>query len=292
MERIRPAGVIAAIAALAAFAHPAAAKPIPVGARYVALGSSFASGPGVTQSADTPPNRCTRSTDNYPRQVARKHKLNLVDVSCSGATTAHILGPWAELPPQIDAVTSDTKLVTITIGGNDVGYIGRLIGQSCEQERGNAKAAPAAQAFCKSFPAVSIFPMPDAARFARLEADLKAVATEVHKRAPDARIIFVQYLTVLPKTGGCAALPLSTEQAETTRAVGAGVADATARAATATGADLVASTILSKGHDVCAAKPWVFGFATPGGPPVLIPYHPNLDGMTALADAIDAVITR
>lgn len=49
--------------------------------------------------------------------------LNLVDVSCGGATTAHILGAWSELAPQIDAVTSDTKLVTVTIGGNDLNYV-------------------------------------------------------------------------------------------------------------------------------------------------------------------------
>ncbi|GGC13951.1 hypothetical protein GCM10011494_35940 [Novosphingobium endophyticum] len=36
-----------------------------------------------------------------------------------GATTAHILGPWNELPAQIDALTDDTALVTVTIGVAD-----------------------------------------------------------------------------------------------------------------------------------------------------------------------------
>ena len=39
---------------------------------------------------------------------------------------AHVLAPWNELPAQIDAVTPDTRLVTITIGGNDLNYIGNL----------------------------------------------------------------------------------------------------------------------------------------------------------------------
>ena len=91
-----------------------------VGAKYVALGSSYAAGPGIpTQSGGI----CTRSSHNYPSLVAAKLQLSLVDVSCSGATTANVLttslGPN---PPQIDAVTSDASLVTFTVGGNDIGY--------------------------------------------------------------------------------------------------------------------------------------------------------------------------
>ena len=91
-----------------------------VGAKYVALGSSYAAGPGIpTQSGGV----CTRSSHNYPNLVAAKLKLSLVDVSCSGATTANVLTTsQGTNPPQIDAVTSDTSLVTFTVGGNDIGY--------------------------------------------------------------------------------------------------------------------------------------------------------------------------
>jgi hypothetical protein len=55
-------------------------------------------------------------------------KLSLTDVSCGNATTDNILTtPQKDHPPQIDAVTPDTKLVTITIGGNDVGYVPLLM---------------------------------------------------------------------------------------------------------------------------------------------------------------------
>jgi hypothetical protein len=69
------------------------------------MGSSFAAGPGITTGADATPSRCSRSRDNYANQLARKRGLDLVDVSCSGATTAHVLGSWNELAPQIDSVT-------------------------------------------------------------------------------------------------------------------------------------------------------------------------------------------
>jgi lysophospholipase L1-like esterase len=90
------------------------------GAKYVALGSSYAAGPGIpTQSGGV----CTRSSHNYANLVAAKLKLSLVDVSCSGATTANVLTTSQDTnSPQIHAVTSDTSLVTFTVGGNDIGY--------------------------------------------------------------------------------------------------------------------------------------------------------------------------
>ena len=65
-----------------------------------------------------------RSARNYPHLVAERLGLELVDVTYSGATTAHVLAdsqPGA--PPQIEALDGSEDLVTITIGGNDVGYV-------------------------------------------------------------------------------------------------------------------------------------------------------------------------
>src|SRR3982751_238342 len=109
-------------AGLLALAGTAAAAPrIPQGATYVALGSSFAAGPGIAAQAADSPGRCGQSAENYARQVARALKLKLVDRSCGGATTADILGTGPlGLPPQIDGLTADTALVTVTVGGNDV----------------------------------------------------------------------------------------------------------------------------------------------------------------------------
>jgi hypothetical protein len=48
---------------------------------YVALGSSFAAGPGI---APVVQKAALRSGRNYPHQVAERLSLRLVDVTCTG----------------------------------------------------------------------------------------------------------------------------------------------------------------------------------------------------------------
>ncbi len=97
-------------------------------------------------AAENPTTRCGRSAQNYAHQIARRHNLQLVDVSCGGSTTAHLLGPWNELAPELDAVTADTMLVTMTTGGNDLGYLGSLGANSCANVAGKTGVAPASPA--------------------------------------------------------------------------------------------------------------------------------------------------
>ncbi|MFV0622875.1 SGNH/GDSL hydrolase family protein [Sphingomonas sp. ac-8] len=241
-----------------------------LGARYVAMGSSFAAGPGIPASADTPPNRCTRSTDNYAHQLARRRGLTLVDVSCSGATTAHLLGPWNALAPQLDALTPDTALVTVTIGGNDVNYIGGLFAAS----EGTRITAPAEAAW------------------ARLAQDFDRISAEVRRRALNARLIYVDYVTLLPDGAPCAQTPLSAEDAAASNAIARRLAAATAEAAKRAGAGLVRTSALSRGHDACAAEPWATAYLDRDGMRTPVAYHPNKAAMTAVADALDASLPR
>jgi lysophospholipase L1-like esterase len=93
------------------------------GARYVAMGSSFAAGPGIGPRAPGSPRAAGRSSANYAHLVAPRLALELADVTFSGATTQDILAATAAgRPAQIDALTPATKLVTLTGGGNDVGW--------------------------------------------------------------------------------------------------------------------------------------------------------------------------
>ena len=104
MGQVKPFWALLAFAG--ALAGPSAlAKPagLAEGARYVAMGSSFAAGPGVGPVTPGTPPRCGRGTLNYPNLLAQKLKLDLVDATCSGATTEHVLGPWKELP-RVDLV--------------------------------------------------------------------------------------------------------------------------------------------------------------------------------------------
>lgn len=271
---------------------------LPAGAHYVAMGSSFAAGPGVGNPAESPTDRCSRSAANYAQQLARKRDLHLTDVSCGGATTAHVLGAWNELPAQVDALRPNTALVTVTIGGNDVGYIGGLMAGSCEAAQEVSAAAP----ICRAMAARGAASDPEARSRAlsapseeawqKVEAGLDQIAQEVRLRSPRARLMFVDYLTVLPEDGLCPQTPLSPRAAATARVVASRLAETTAAAARRAGAELVRASELSESHNACASEPWMTGFLPSGGASQFVPYHPNLAGMTAVADAVDRQLGR
>ena len=268
-------GLALMIAGLAAASAGHAA--IAPGSHYVAMGSSYAAGPGITTPADNPPTRCARSQDNYAHQVARRLKLNLTDASCSGATTANLLGAWRELPAQVDAVTADTRLVTITIGGNDLNFVGNLDAASCRATGGTS---------CGTVKA------PVEADYAALDKALYALVAAIRQRAPAARIVFVEYPVVLPATGTCAATPMAADEADMIRATATRQLAITDAVATAEKTDVVDFAARSTGHDACAPDPWIAGYLDASGAHAKVPYHPNLESMTAQADDIVALVGR
>lgn len=93
---------------------------------YVAMGDSFSAAQGVPPFTDA--SGCNRSTQAYPFLLAQSaaHPLTLQSfIACSGATTQDVLygavsGP--NQPQQVTVLNSSTKVVTITIGGNDIGF--------------------------------------------------------------------------------------------------------------------------------------------------------------------------
>ena len=170
--------------------------PIPAGSQYVAMGSSFGAGPGLTPRAPGSPRRAGRSASNYAHLVARALALDLRDVTYSGATTDDILQPSARgQAAQLDAVTLATRLVTLTGGGNDVGYLPRLTLASLP---GPLPALPKVRARIAGFGD----PAATDERFAGLGRNLQAIARGVRDRAPACRVLFVDYLTILPPEGG------------------------------------------------------------------------------------------
>ena len=267
-------GGLCCMAIAAGLAMPAHAAP-PDG-RYVAMGSSYAAGPGISVPADQPPTRCARSRDNYAHQVARRLGLLLTDVSCSGATTDDVLGPWHELPAQIGAVTPATRLVTLTIGGNDLNYVGNLNAASC---RATSSLCPA-------------FQPPDEAHYVALERALHAIVGEIHTRAPQARIVFVEYPAVLPGDGTCAKTPMTGDEADMLRATAARLVAITDAVAGAEKVEVLRFSVHSTGHDACAADPWIAGYLDASGQRARVPYHPNLEGMTAVADDLVALLGK
>ncbi|MFD7341217.1 GDSL-type esterase/lipase family protein [Streptomyces violascens] len=112
---------------------------------YVALGDSYAAGAGVPgQSAGL----CLRSDHNYGHLVADSLGVSTyTDVTCSAAKVKAITSPQYDATikvngPQIDAVKTDTKLVTIGIGGNDLSTSDLGIGEVIATCIGGAAANP------------------------------------------------------------------------------------------------------------------------------------------------------
>lgn len=265
---------ILASALLGACAHTSS-ELLPSGAHYVNMGSSFAAGAGTGAQPSGSPARCYQSDANYARLLAAQLNLTLEDVSCGGATSSHILRAWNELPAQIDAVTSDTRLVTLTVGGNDLAYAGNLTAASCEQGETISVAT-------LTLPCPSPFPVADNA-YESLEQNLRDIGLQIKERAPNAHVVFIQYVTLVPETQ-CPQSRFTEAEAEALRAVAARLAEITARAAQASGASVLAMDEFSRGHTPCDADPWSVGLPRGFDGASGAPWHPNRRGMEVIAE--------
>jgi lysophospholipase L1-like esterase len=251
--------------------------------RYVALGSSMAAGPGISPRAQGAPRWSGRSARNYPHLVAQQMNLELVDVTFSGATTAHVLAdPQHGAPPQIAALDGSEALVTVTIGGNDVGYVPLLMAAALPRP---ARRLPLL--------GTRIAEMLDRDARDRALAEvfeaLCAVGKAVRERAPQARVFFVDYLTMLPPAA-VSAPPLSQADADLGRHVAATLERLTADAASATGCEVAGAAAASRQHHAWSAEPWTtmpakYIVPLPGRP---APLHPNSTGMRAVAEVVVA----
>ncbi len=162
----------------------------PAGTEYVAMGDSFAAGPGILPYVTGSPSNCGRSTRNYASLFAERSGLDLVDVSCGGAQTKHFTEVQGGNDPQFDALSADTDVVTFgTMGGNDIGLVG--LAMSC------------VTGTCT--PAAGTDPLQE--EFDQLASDLSTDLADAQTRAPNARILVVGYGTYLPPTGCAGAVP-------------------------------------------------------------------------------------
>lgn len=269
----------------AAFA-PASAAAADEPASYVALGDSYAAGPGIPTQYGTPPG-CGRSTSNYPAVAAAALAAGtFTDASCSGATTEHLSRPQETQagtnPPQLDALTADTDLVTLTIGGNDIGF-SEIVGQCAAR----SPAEPGGAACRDHYHSSGSDEL--AARIEAAAPDVQAGLQAVQERSPDADVLVVGYPTILPDSGpGCfPVVPYSPGDTEYLRETTKRLNDMLAAEAAIAGAEYVDTYTPTIGHDVCTAPgtKWVEGL-TPTSPAA--PLHPNALGMQAMAAAVVA----
>ena len=136
--RALTATVLAAVAMSVVLAPPAGAAPRTYN-EYVALGDSWTAdvvivGTAGTATAQYVPLDCAQSSFDYPKQVAAKLGVGrFFDASCGSATSEHFESPQTGLPlggtnpPQFSHLTKNTDLVTVGIGGNDIGLAAAVL---------------------------------------------------------------------------------------------------------------------------------------------------------------------
>lgn len=250
--------------------------------RYVAMGSSFAAGPFIGSRSPGSPRPAGRSAQNYAHLLARRLGLELVDVTYSGVTAAEILdGTLPGEPAQIEAVTEETELVTVTCGGNDVGYLPRLTLASAPWP---LSSLPGARERVAELGRTS------GEKLSTLDATLDLLTAEVAERAPRARLFLVDYLTILPPVAGTGAGRLSAEIADWGREVASRLAAETRAAAERAGCGYIAASQASVEHHAWSREPWTRGFRiSPRGG---APYHPNAAGMHAVAGLLADALSK
>lgn len=246
---------------------------------YVALGSSFAAGAGLGKLEKGSPLLCARSLDGYPQQLARMRGLSIVDMSCGGAVTKHLVrGGQFMQGPQVRVIDATTRLVTITAGGNDIGYVGDL--SMLAARNSDTVFGWLVRPFWKG---------PRVERdYAKLERELAETLDAIRRRAPGATVVVATYPTLLPATGTCARIGLTEAEADRMRAVGDRLAEVTRTTAARAGAVVVDMHVLGTAHDACSAEPWTNGWTEVNG----APFHPTRLGAKATAEAISQAIDR
>jgi lysophospholipase L1-like esterase len=255
---------------------------IPAGSRYVALGSSFAAGPGIAPRAPGSPLRAGRSGRNYPHLVADALGLDLHDVSYSGATAGDLLRPSRlDAAAQLDAITPETRLATITVGGNDVGYLARLTLASLPRP---LRSLPPARKGIARLGDPGVIDE----RFARLEETLVQVGRRLRERATACRVLYVDYLTILPADDDLRRGPPPQEIAAWGRTIAARLSTTMQAAATTTGCNYVPAAAASAEHHAWSAVPWTRRFYV--SLRRWAPYHPNAAGMAAVAELVLAAL--
>lgn len=246
------------------------------GAKYVSMGSSFAAGNGVEEQLGT----CGRSTNNYSSIVAAALNLDHTDVSCSGATTDHIRNTSQDgAPLQIEAVSPDTALVTVTIGGNDIRYTSSTFACS---------GTPASERCTANLDQAAINNA-----ISELPGKLGAMFEEIRVRAPNVTIVLVTYPRVFPVDAvSCSELSLSQEDTTYLLQMGQSLEDIFVSAAADHGVLVADPYVRVAGHGPCAPNAsdrWINGQTILSSG---IRYHPTAEGHAEMARLVLAALGR
>jgi lysophospholipase L1-like esterase len=254
---------------------------------YVALGDSYTSGPIIPLYEQ--PYGCLKSTNNYPHLLAQQLKIELRDASCAGAETEDMTGAQGVTPgpnaPQYDRLDANTSIVTLQIGGNDIGFSG--IAENCFAPTGTG--TPCQDAYVVN--GQDEF----SRRVSEAAPNVSAAIAGIKLRAPNARIFVLGYPAIVPETDGLATLtcwpqlPVSPQDIPWIRAKIKELNAMIAAQAVANNVRYVDIYGPSIGHDACSVPVlrWVEPLVIVGP---AAPVHPNLTGMLNFAKILKAAI--
>jgi len=289
----------------AAAAVPAAATS---SLEYVALGDSYSAGLGLTPTTRLPVPKCGQSEVNFPHRVAEQLGLDLTDVSCSGATTADITtaAQFDGANPQLDALSDSTDIVTLTIGGNDLGFV--TVAATCAAASAEGPLLQQSnQQNCESYFAHAGADNPATVLSDLVVPALASTYSAIADAAPNARVFVLGYPNLfrdaanIPESG-CftqlgtepSSLPVGTTDLAYLHGVESALDAAIQSSAADAGFTYVPTFAESLGHDVCSGtdEEYVNGAIVAGFGLAPGSLHPNERGAAFLAaaaqDAIEA----
>jgi lysophospholipase L1-like esterase len=262
--------LVTVVIALAGFVTagvlPAAAGPSGT-LQYVALGDSYAAGIGAPPYVSS--GGCLQSNQGYPELLdSEKHIRLHVNATCPGATTSTVADK------QLSELTPGVELVTLTVGGNDLGFAD-LAGACLAGTPEQCKAA---------FDTANH-------KLLALGPDLKTLYAAVADAAPKALIVVTGYPHLVERT---APFPLDLIDAlnDATDALNSTIEDAVS-AADPTGDHIRYVDVIDAfaGHGIgCTPSPNCLFINPPTMPLKPEAFHPTAAGYVAYADAISAVV--
>jgi lysophospholipase L1-like esterase len=251
-----------------------------------ALGSSFAAGPGIEPIVDT---TARRSSNNYAHLTAAALDAKLADLTSSGATLLNVLSEpqsfWLAraLVPQLELLPPDVDIVTLTAGGNDLGYSKSMIVDafraSLRESRVLGWALEATGLTDKHAQIGDV-------TYDQVKERFLEIFDRIHTVAPRAKVYLVQYLDVFgADTAVQPDQPLDKERCEYYRSIAHNLSK-THRDAAALRKDfvqLVEMSEFSKDHELGSEEPSVTGFTSNMMLTGVVFYHSNAAGHAAVA---------
>ena len=261
-------------AGLATLAMAAGLAAVPAQAvdktKYIALGDSYAAGQGAGPYLDA----CYRSENTYSELAADTKAIKLVtNAACSGKTTQDVVSA------QLGRLNKSTELVTITAGGNNLGF-GAII-TACGAVMVNPTVAAAAACDKASADAAVMIGS------GQLAAEVASMIQSVKAAAPNAEIVVTGYPYLYDPVPLNTADPMSVFINKAAQ-LADGLNGSIYTAAKATGAKYVDVTVAFAGHGINSETkdPWInLDYANLGSPDN---FHPNAEGYEAYYRSMSA----